>query len=440
MSAQPLPNSHLGAAIVGVDGREILDSRGFPTVQARVFLENGISATAAAPSGASTGAGEAVELRDGDKRLQGRGKRQAAAHLSGDIAAALRGVDAHAQEEVDDALIAADGTPNKSRLGANALLAASLAAAKAGAKSARLPLYKHLGDGASLPAPMLNIINGGAHATNSLDVQEFMIMPLGFGDFETALFASTEVFHALKSDLDQKGLATAVGDEGGFAPDLRGAEEALDMLCGAIARAGFEPGREFHLALDCAAGELYEDGIYRMPGENFSGNAEAMVELLHSWRRRYPIASIEDGCADDDWEGWRMLTARLGNDTQIVGDDLFVTDSNLLRKGAEMGAANALLLKPNQAGTLTEARQAAQAAKNAGYGVVASHRSGETESTDLADLAVAWNVGQIKTGAPCRGERTAKYNRLLRIADDLGDAGSYAGTNHPAVRQKGSEQ
>ena len=428
MTAKPLAVSD--SAVAAVRGREILDSRGNPTVEAEVILACGICAAAAAPSGASTGAGEAAELRDNEKRMLGRGTRRAAEHLNHKIAAALTGMDSRAQEDIDGALIAADGSEDKSRLGANAILAASVAAAKAAAMFSGEPLYRYLGaksEKSVMPAPFMNILNGGAHAANNLDVQEFMVAPLGFSNFESALFAGAEVFHALKDILKQKGLPTAVGDEGGFAPDLRGAEEAMDLLMDAVRRAGYAPGRDIFIALDCAASELFDGEIYNMPGEKFSGDAAAFVDKLATWRAAYPIISIEDGCAENDWDGWRILTKRLGATTQIVGDDLFATNCALLRRGINERAANAILIKPNQIGTLTETFRAVQLARDSGYAVMLSHRSGETEYADLADLAVAWDAGQIKTGAPCRGERTAKYNRLLRISEELGGAAEYRG-------------
>lgn len=419
------------ATIVAVRGREILDSRGNPTVEAEVRLAGDFTARAAAPSGASTGEGEAVELRDGETRMNGRGVRNACQNIGGEIAAALCGMDAREQEEVDLKLTTIDGTKNKSRLGANAIIATSLATAKAASKSVNTPLYSYLattGGGGILPAPMMNIINGGAHAANNLDIQEFMIMPLGFSEFHTALFAGTEVFHVLKQILQKRGASTAVGDEGGFAPDLRGTVEALDLLTDAIQQAGYKPGEEIFIALDCAASELFSDNEYHMPGDNFRGNAEDMVGKLAEWRSQYPIISIEDGCAENDWDGWTLLTEKLGSTTQLVGDDLFVTDCQLLQRGIEQKAANALLAKPNQIGTISETRRAIVMARQAGYNSVMSHRSGETENAYLADLAVAWNTGQIKTGAPCRGERTAKYNRLLRIEESLGQAAIFPGT------------
>ena len=415
------------AAIVAVGGREVLDSRGWPTVEAEIRLAGGIVARSSAPAGASVGAAEAKELRDGEKRMGGRGVRRAVAALNGDINAALRGMDSRRQADIDAALVAADNSEDKSRLGANAILAASLAAAIAGARAEDVWLHQHLGGGTTMPMPLMNIINGGAHAANNLDIQEFMIVPAGFDDFPSALFAGAEIFHALKDSLRRHGHATAVGDEGGFAPDLRGTREALDLLMESIAAAGFEPGRQVMLALDCAASEFCNGGVYELPGENFRGDSAALTEWLAALRDNYPIASIEDGCDENDWEGWRRLTERLGGRTQLVGDDLFATNIARLQKGADSGAANALLAKPNQIGTVTETKEAAAAARRLNYRVILSHRSGDTERAELADLAVAWDAGQIKTGAPCRGERTAKYNRLLTIADELGAAATYPG-------------
>ena len=415
------------AAIVAVGGREVLDSRGWPTVEAEIRLAGGIVARSSAPAGASVGAAEAKELRDGEKRMGGRGVRRAVAALNGDINATLRGMDSRRQADIDAALVAADNSEDKSRLGANAVLAASLAAAIAGARAEDVWLHRHLGGGTTMPIPLMNIINGGAHAANNLDIQEFMIVPSGFDDFSSALFAGAEIFHALKDSLRRRGHATAVGDEGGFAPDLRGTREALDLLMESIASAGFEPGRQVMLALDCAASEFCNSGVYELPGENFRGDSAALTEWLAALRDNYPIASIEDGCDENDWEGWRRLTERLGGRTQLVGDDLFATNIARLQKGADSGAANALLAKPNQIGTVTETKEAAAAARRLNYRVILSHRSGDTERAELADLAVAWDAGQIKTGAPCRGERTAKYNRLLTIADELGTAATYPG-------------
>ena len=404
-----------------------MDSRGWPTVEAEIRLAGGIVARSSAPAGASVGAAEAKELRDGEKRMDGRGVRRAVAALNGDINAALRGMDSRRQADIDAALVAADNSEDKSRLGANAILAASLAAAIAGARAEDVWLHRHLGGGTTMPIPLMNIINGGAHAANNLDIQEFMIVPAGFDDFPSALFAGAEIFHALKDSLRRRGHATAVGDEGGFAPDLRGTREALDLLMESIASAGFEPGRQVMLALDCAASEFCNSGVYELPGENFRGDSAALTEWLAALRDNYPIASIEDGCDENDWEGWRRLTERLGGRTQLVGDDLFATNIARLQKGADSGAANALLAKPNQIGTVTETKAAAAAARRLNYRVILSHRSGDTERAELADLAVAWDAGQIKTGAPCRGERTAKYNRLLAIADELGAAVTYPG-------------
>ena len=448
-SGQTVRMTAADARIVGVYGREILDSRGYPTVEAEVHLACGVRGFAAAPAGASTGSGEAVELRDGGKRVGGRGVRRAAAHINGDIAKALCGTDSCLQQQIDDMLTALDAessaavstdskTGKLQNIGANAVLAVSLAAAKAAASCRGVPLYQHLADiaptdssadvaGRLLPAPMMNILNGGAHATNNVDVQEFMVMPLGFDNFGEALFAGADIFHALKAILHTRGLATAVGDEGGFAPDLRGASEALDLLMEAIARAGYRAGQEVYIALDCAASELYRDGVYGMPSDNFRGDGAAMADWLSALCKQYPIVSIEDGCAESDWQGWRQLTKQLGDSVQLVGDDLFVTDCALLQKGMETGAANALLAKPNQIGTLTATQQAVAMAQGGGYAAVVSHRSGETEYDEIADMAVGWAAGQIKTGAPCRGERTAKYNRLLRIAESLGAAAEYAG-------------
>ena len=415
------------ATIVRVRGREILDSRGHPTVEAEIHLRGGVVACAAAPSGASTGGGEATELRDNETRMMGRGTRRACENLNTEIANALLGMNAADQETIDQTLIAADGDDNKSRLGANALLAASLATAKAAAHYHAAPLYRYLANGTTMPAPMMNILNGGAHADNNVDIQEFMIMPLGFADFAEALFAGTEVFYALKNTLVQRGLGTAVGDEGGFAPNLRGTTEALDLLIDAILRAGYTPGKHMFIALDCAATELFADGVYRLPGDKFCGDAAALIARYADWRARYPIISIEDGCAENDWHGWQMLTATLGDSTQLVGDDLFVTNCVPLQRGISRRIANALLAKPNQIGTLSETRRAVKLAQQSDYGVILSHRSGETEYADLADLAVAWDAGQIKTGAPCRGERTAKYNRLLRIGEELGADAVFGG-------------
>ena len=415
-----------GAVIKEVRALEILDSRGNPTLEAEVILSDGIRARAAAPSGASTGSREAKELRDGDKRYGGKGVLRAAANI-GKLTKALAGIPANHQRDIDNAAMECDGTDDKSNLGANTIISVSVAAAKAAAQSRGLPLYCHLADIAGqpaqkfyLPVPMLNVINGGAHANNGLDIQEFMIMPLGFADFAEALRAAVETYHALGALLQERGLSTAIGDEGGFAPNLRGSESTLALLLAAIERAGYRPAEQIAIALDCAASELWRDGVYHLPGEGFCGDAAAFAEVLQQWARQYPIVSIEDGCAEDDWHGWQLLTQQLGK-LQLVGDDLFTTDARLLKRGVSCGAANALLVKPNQIGTLSETLDAAAAAKDAAYNTIISHRSGETEHTDIADIAVAINAGQIKTGAPARGERTAKYNRLLRIAAELAD-------------------
>ncbi|MDM5148126.1 phosphopyruvate hydratase [Candidatus Persebacteraceae bacterium Df01] len=423
-----MTNGQDGAVISSLRGREILDSRGNPTVEAEIHLTGGATAIAAAPSGASTGTREAVELRDGDKRLAGKGVRRAVSHINNDIAAAIIGADASQQGDIDATLISLDGSKDKSRLGANALLAVSLATAKAAAIHAGVPLHVHLGGGNTMPVPMMNILNGGAHAANNLDIQEFMIMPLGFNDFASALFAGTEVFHVLRRLLLSRGDTTAVGDEGGFAPNLRGGTtEALDLLTEAITRAGYTPGCDIAIAMDCAASEFYRDGVYVLKTENFRGDAAMLVELLARWANTYPIVSIEDACAEDDWDGWKILSERLADKLQLVGDDLFVTNCALLQRGIDQQIGTALLAKPNQAGTVTETQQAVRLAQQAGYGVVLSHRSGETEFSEIADMAVAYDAGQIKTGAPCRGERVAKYNRLLRIADELTVTAPYRG-------------
>ena len=430
MVSEPLSVSenseHDSIRIVAVRGLEILDSRANPTIEAEVILASGTKASAAAPSGASVGNHEAVELRDGDSRYNGKGVQNAISNIK-EIAAAINGLCVSQQSIIDDTIIHLDGTTNKSRLGANAMLSVSLACAKAAAKATNRQLYQHLAetDEMILPTPMLNILNGGAHANNNIDIQEFMIIPTGFEDFASALRAGVEVFSTLKSMLSERGLITALGDEGGFAPDLPGSEAAISLLCQAIEKAGYRPGEDIGIALDCAASEFYENGLYQV--EDFSGDAAAFVKLLEEWTLKYPIVSIEDACAEEDWEGWRHLTQTLGARTQLVGDDLFVTNSDILEKGISQGVATALLAKPNQIGTLTETIKTVRMAQKAGYGVVISHRSGETENTEIADLAVALNAGQIKTGAPCRGERTAKYNRLLRIADELGEKAKYIG-------------
>lgn len=416
--------------IVAVRAREILDSRGHPTVEAELHLDSGAVGTAAVPSGASTGSHEALEVRDGDPaRYRGKGVLRAVQHIEQELAEAVLGLHAFDQEAVDRALVEADGTPNKSRLGANAILAVSLAVARAAAAEAGLPLYRYLGGAFArlLPVPLLNVINGGRHADNNLDVQEFMLVPAGFDRFEEALRAAVEVFYALRELLRRRGLSTSVGDEGGFAPHLRSHQEALDLLVSAIEEAGYRPGQQVYLALDIAATELYRDGRYRLPGEGLELDSAGMADLVAQWVERYPIVSVEDPLAEDDWEGWAELTRRLGRRVQLVGDDLFVTQRARLEEGIRRGAANAVLIKVNQVGTLTETMDTMRRAFQAGYRCVVSHRSGETEDAFIADLAVASGAGQIKAGAPCRGERVAKYNRLLRITGELGDAAAFAG-------------
>jgi len=407
---------------------EILDSRGNPTVQAEVFLHGGAHAVAAVPSGASTGRREAHELRDNDPaRYAGKGVLRAVANVNGEIRGALSGMDAVDSRAVDEKLCALDGTPNKSRLGANAVLAASLACARAAAVARGVPLYRHLAQLAGraegevvLPVPQINILNGGAHADNSVDMQEFMVMPAGFGSFSEALRCGAGCFHALRAVLRERGLSTGVGDEGGFAPDVAGNLDAAALVLEAVERAGYAAGRgaQVSLALDVAASELHRDGVYHLDGEGGFDSA-AMVDFLDNFRRRFHIASIEDGMAEDDWDGWRQLTARLGGDTQLTGDDLFVTNTAILKRGIENGVANAVLIKPNQIGTLSETLDAIRMARDAGYKVTVSHRSGETTDTTIADLAVATAADQIKTGSTCRAERVAKYNRLLEIEQEL---------------------
>ncbi len=421
--------------IEDVVAREILDSRGNPTLEVDCLLDGGATSRAAVPSGASTGSREALELRDGGARYGGKGVTKACRNVREEIAPALRGLDARDQARVDRTLRELDGTPTKSRLGANALLGASLAVAKAAAEASTLPLYAYLGGPAAtlLPVPLLNVLNGGAHADNSVDIQEFMLVPLGFDSFAEALRAGVEIYHALKEVLKRRGLTTAVGDEGGFAPDLASNREALDLLLEAIAGAGYNPGSQVALALDVAASELVETkggakGRYALAGEGRSGlTAADLIATYDEWLDAYPLVSIEDGLAEDDHEGWRELTTALGERVQLVGDDLFVTNPQILADGIAAGLANALLVKVNQIGTLTETLDAVDLAKRSGYANVISHRSGETEDTTIADLAVATRAGQIKTGAPCRSDRVAKYNRLLRIAEELEGVGAYAG-------------
>lgn len=415
-------------AIARLRAREILDSRGNPTVEADLFLDDGAWGRAAVPSGASTGEAEALELRDGGPRYLGRGVRQVVRHILEKIAPALTGLPAD-QQEVDHRLIALDGTPNKSRLGANAILAVSLALAKAVAASRGLPVYRSLGgeEVSRLPVPLMNILNGGAHADNTLDMQEFMIAPVDAERFSDALRMGTEVFHHLKALLRERHLSTGVGDEGGFAPDVRNAADALALLVEAITRAGYTPGKQVRLALDVAASELASDGVYEFRREGAVRTAGEVVEYMTALADRYPICSIEDALGEQDWAGWQTMTARLGERIQLVGDDLFASSADRLRRGIQSGVANAILVKPNQIGTLSETLETIRVAKAAGYAVILSHRSGETEDAIIADLAVAVGVEQIKTGAPSRGERVAKYNQLLRIEEELGERAVYAG-------------
>jgi len=410
--------------------REILDSRGNPTVEVDVVLRGGAVGRAAVPSGASTGEHEALELRDGGKRYQGKGVRKAVANVNGVIAPKLRGRDARQQQAIDGLLLDLDGTPTKRRLGANALLGVSLAVATAAAAGAGEPLYRYLGGSkaVTLPVPMMNILNGGAHADSSVDLQEFMIVPVGAATFADGLRMGTEVFHALKGVLHERGLGTAVGDEGGFAPNLPSNQDAVDIILQAIERAGYKPGKQIALALDPASSEFFDSGIYVFKKSDGSRRSPAdMVDYWADWVSRYPIVSIEDGLAEDDWAGWAALTTRLGKQVQLVGDDLFVTNVTRLRQGIETQVGNSILIKLNQIGTLTETLDTIALAKSAGYTTVISHRSGETEDTTIADLAVATNAGQIKTGSLCRGERTAKYNQLLRIEEQLGKKAVYPG-------------
>ncbi len=417
-------------AIVDIKGREILDSRGNPTVEVDVTLETGSSGRAAVPSGASTGVHEALELRDGDpERYGGKGVLKAVAAVNHDLLDLLSGLDAEDQGLIDGMMIDLDGSADKSKLGANAILGVSLAVAKAAAEEAALPLYRYLGGvGArTLPVPLMNIVNGGAHADNALDIQEFMIVPVGAENFAEALRCGAEVFHALRKALADAGHNTNVGDEGGFAPNLGSAEEALGFITKAIEAAGYRPGEEVALALDCAASEFFKDGKYDLKGEGKSLDSAAMADYLVSLCTDYPIVSIEDGMAEDDWDGWAVLTEALGEEIQLVGDDIFVTNPERLARGIEAGVANSILIKLNQIGTLTETLDTVDMAHRAGYGAVISHRSGETEDTTIADLAVATNAGQIKTGSLSRSDRTAKYNQLLRIEAELGPAAVYAG-------------
>ncbi|MCW8828566.1 MAG: phosphopyruvate hydratase [Gammaproteobacteria bacterium] len=418
--------------IANVRAREIIDSRGNPTVEADVILAGGAMGRAAVPSGASTGSREAIELRDDDaERFGGKGVLDAVANVNGRIARTLNGMDAGDQQAIDRAMIELDGTENKSELGANAILAVSLACAKAAAVAHEMPLYRYLAVGKSkefsLPVPMMNIINGGEHADNSVDLQEFMIVPVGAPSINEAIRYGAEVFHALKKVLAAKGMNTSVGDEGGFAPDLSSNEEAIQVILEAIDQAGYKAGEEIMIAIDAASSEFYKDGKYILASENKELSPAEFVDLLADWVEKYPIISIEDGMDEDDWEGWKLLTEKLGKRVQLVGDDLFVTNPKILREGIDKGIANSILIKVNQIGTLTETLEAIQMAKDAGYTAVISHRSGETEDTTIADLAVATNAGQIKTGSMSRSDRVAKYNRLIRIAEALGEKASYPG-------------
>jgi len=417
-------------AIVDLIGREIIDSRGNPTVECDVLLESGVMGRAAVPSGASTGSREAIELRDGDKsRYLGKGVLNAVEHINTEISEALMGLDASEQAFIDKALIDLDGTENKSRLGANAMLAVSMAVAKAAAEQSGLPLYRYFGGSGPmrLPVPMMNVINGGAHANNNLDLQEFMIIPVGAPTFREALRYGAEVFHSLKKLIHDQGMSVAVGDEGGFAPNVANHEAAIQLILKAIEAAGYEPGRQIALGLDCASSEFFKNGKYELSGEGLSLPSQDFTHLLASWVDKYPILSIEDGCAENDWDGWAYLTQQLGKKVQLLGDDLFVTNTKILREGIEKKIANSILIKINQIGTLSETFAAIEMAKRSNYTAVVSHRSGETEDTTIADLSVATNALQIKTGSMSRTDRTAKYNQLLRIEEDLGDAAQYPG-------------
>lgn len=418
------------SSIASVYGREILDSRGNPTVEVEVSLESGHSARAAVPSGASTGSREALEMRDGDKeRFGGKGVTKAVENVNGEIADALLGLDVLHQVQIDNTLIDLDGTDNKSRLGANAMLGVSMACARVAAEYLGLPLYKYLGgvNAKVLPAPMMNVINGGAHASNNLDIQEFMIMPLRAQSFRDALRMGAEIFHVLKKILEKDGHSTGVGDEGGFAPNFKSHDEAFSYLIKAIEEAGYNPGSEVALAIDAAASEFYKDGKYVLKGENLSLNNAEMAQWLEEFTRKYPLISIEDGMAEGDWDGWSMLTGSLGDRIQLVGDDVFVTNPSILAEGIAEGVANSILIKLNQIGTVTETLDTIEMAKEAAYTTVISHRSGETEDSFIADLAVGVNAGQIKTGSLCRSERMAKYNQLLRIEEELGDGAEFFG-------------
>lgn len=416
--------------IVNIHAREIMDSRGNPTVEADVILTSGSMGRAAVPSGASTGTHEAVELRDGDaKRYNGKGVLTAVNHVNGEIRTALMGMEADDQKKIDQTMIDLDGTPNKGRLGANAILAVSLATSRAMADERGVPLFRYLGgDGPfQMPVPMMNVINGGVHAENSIDMQEFMVMPVGAANFAEAVRMGAEVFHSLKKVLSGKGFNTAVGDEGGFAPSLSSNEEAIDVILEGIEQAGYSAGKDVYIALDPASSEFYKEGVYCLSADNKRLSSTEFTNFLADWVERFPILSIEDGMAENDWDGWAIMTERLAGQVQLVGDDVFVTNTELFNKGLERGVANSILIKVNQIGTLTEALAAIDMAKKAGYTAVISHRSGETEDTFIADLAVATNVGQIKTGSMSRTDRLAKYNQLMRIEEALGDAARYAG-------------
>jgi enolase len=418
------------SAIVEVIAREILDSRGNPTIEADVLLESGVLGRAAVPSGASVGTREAVELRDGDaQRYLGKGVLQAVENVNTEVSETLIGLDAVDQSFIDQAMIDLDGTENKSRIGANAILAVSLAVAKAAADESGLPLYRYLGGAGmmSMPVPLMNLVNGGAHANNNIDMQEFMIVPFGIGNFRDAIRCGSEIFHALKRLLNEKNMPTTVGDEGGFAPNLNGNEESLQLIVEAIDQAGYQPGREVAIAVDCASSEYFSDGKYHLSSDGLSLTSAQFADYLASWVDKYPIISIEDGMSELDWNGWELLTNRLGKAVQLVGDDIFVTNTRILQEGIKRNIANAILIKVNQIGTLTETLAAIEMAKCAGYTAVISHRSGETEDTTIADIAVATNALQIKTGSLSRSDRLAKYNQLLRIEEDLGDMARYAG-------------
>jgi enolase len=419
------------SSIVDIIGREILDSRGNPTVECDVLLESGAMGRASVPSGASTGSREAVELRDGDKaRYLGKGVLRAVENVNTEISEAVMGLDAQEQTFIDRTLIELDGTENKSRLGANAILAVSMAVARAAAEESGLSLYRYFGGSGpmSMPVPMMNVINGGAHANNSLDLQELMILPLGAKSFREAVRMGAETFHALKKLIDEQGMSTAVGDEGGFAPSVQSHEAAIELILRAIENAGYEPGTQIALGLDCAATEFYSDGMYHLKGEgNLSLSSEGFANLLSTWCDKYPIISIEDGMAENDWDGWKILTEKLGKKIQLVGDDLFVTNTKILKQGIDQQIANSILIKINQIGTLTETFAAIEMAKRAGYTAVVSHRSGETEDATIADIAVATNAMQIKTGSMSRSDRMAKYNQLLRIEEELAEVATYPG-------------